>query len=211
MGQDWTQLERALFDPAGHPGRVAVAEAVRELMRAVATTTAATDDELGEVAGRLRQITAGIVAGDRCVRYPLPTGPFSGRVLGSGDPVFGMFNPVAGPLVVTIEPDGTAAGVLTPSPLFEGPGGAVHGGYTAFLVDAVMGTLLRALGISALTGTLSVRYLALTPLARPLHLSAWVESTDGRKVTAAARITVDGRPTVTATGLFIAAAGPAQG
>lgn len=196
-------MEQGTFDPAEHPGRIALAEATRELMRAVATSTTATDEELGRAAEELKRLAAALGAGERCVRFPLPPAPFHGPVVGSGDPVFGRFNPVAAPLELTIGPDGTATGVLTPSPLFEGPGGAVHGGYSAFLIDAVMGTLLRALDITSMTGTLSIRYLARTPLTRPMHLSAWVESRQGRKTTVAAQITVDGTPTVAATGLFI--------
>lgn len=210
MGQDWTALEGGAFDPAQHPGRIALAEATRALMEAVATTTTATDEEMGRLADELHQIAASLVPGERCVRFPLPTGPIQGPVLGSGDPVFGRLNPVAAPLELTIEADGRATGTLTPSPLFEGPGGLVHGGYSAFLIDAIMGTLVRALGIPAMTGTLSIRYLAPLPLARPLDLSAWVESQQGRKWTVAAQISVDGEPAIAGTGLFISTGKPAK-
>jgi acyl-coenzyme A thioesterase PaaI-like protein len=87
--------------------------------------------------------------------------------------------------------------------MFEGPIGWVHGGYSAMVMDAIMGTLVRALGTSAMTGTLTVRYLAPTPLDRPLDVSARVLSRERRKTTVEGWISVDGTPTVLGTGIFV--------
>jgi len=117
--------------------------------------------------------------------------------------VLGRFNPVAPPLRITVDPAGTATASLVPAPMFEGPRGAVHGGYLAMLLDAVMGTLVRSFGAPAVTGRLTVRYLRPTPLDRTLRLTARVLARESRKVTVEGEITSDEVPTVRSTGLFI--------
>jgi hypothetical protein len=54
-----------------------------------------------------------------------------------------------------------------------------------------------------MTGTLTVRYLAPTPLDRPLDVSARVLSRERRKTTVEGWISVDGTPTVLGTGIFV--------
>ncbi|GAB3137016.1 PaaI family thioesterase [Micromonospora sonneratiae] len=195
-GSDW--------DPADHRDRADLVEATRRLMSAVALTDV-TPDELRWAAERVERITDLLTTATRprCLRFPLPTAPFQGRVQGSADPVLGLFNPLAVPMAVTIGADGTASGTLTPGPLFEGPPELVHGGYSALLLDGIMGTLVRALGITAMTGTLTLRYLAPTPLEQPLELSAWVSSRHGRKTTVEGRLSAGGTPTVLGTGIFV--------
>ncbi|MFI1196233.1 PaaI family thioesterase [Micromonospora sp. NPDC020750] len=199
-GLDW--------DPTDHRDRADLVEAARRFMSAVALTDVP-PDELRRVTEQLHQLTGRltIAARPRCLRFPLPTAGFEGRVRGSADPVLGLFNPIAVPLVLTIGADGTARGTVTLGPLFEGPPELVHGGFSAMLMDGIMGTLVRALGINAMTGTLTLRYLAPTPLDRPLDLSARAVSREGRKTTVEGRITADGRPTVLGTGIFVSPAG----
>ena len=90
----------------------------------------------------------------RVVRVPLPPGPLRGEVTGTADPVLGRFNPVAPPLRVTVDASRRERLARAPAATFEGSAGGVHGGYTAMLLDAVMGILVRSLGISAVTAHL---------------------------------------------------------
>ena len=178
--------------------------ATRELLSAVSLTDVP-DEDLRQAAAEIRRISAALSAArrSRVVRVPWPNGPLTGEVTGSADPVLGRFNPVAPPLQVTVDPSGSAYASLVPPPMYEGPRGAVHGGYSAMLLDAVMGTLVRALGILAVTGKLTLRYLRPTPLDQTLHLSARVVSREGRKVTVDGEIRVGEVQAVQSTGLFI--------
>lgn len=184
--------------------RVDLVAATRDLMAAVSLTDVPADD-LRRATDGIRRIAAELTAATRprVVRVPLPSGPLRGDVTGTADPVLGRFNPVAPPLRVTVDPAGSAHARLVPAPMFEGPQGAVHGGYLAMLLDAVMGTLVRSLGALAVTGKLTMRYLKPTPLDRPLRLSARVLSRESRKVTVEGEVTADEVRTVQSTGLFI--------
>lgn len=190
---------------ADHGDLADLVEAARRLMSAAALADVPAE-EMRSAAERMNQLARelGAASRDRCLRLPMPTGPFLGRVPSTGDPVLGTLNPIAVPLVVTVGEDGSATGTLTPGALFEGPIGAVHGGYSAMVLDAIMGTLVRAQGVRALTGTLTLRYLALTPLDRRLDVSARLLSQHGRKTTVEGWIRAGGTPTVRATGVFVA-------
>ena len=87
--------------------------------------------------------------------------------------------------VVTM-PDGqrVCEGSVTCPLLYEGPPGGVHGGYLAGLFDDVLGGTQQLIeGPSGLTGTLSVRYRALTPLETELHFRGWIDHVSGAKST----------------------------
>ena len=47
---------------------------------------------------------------------------------------------------------------------YEGPAGGVHGGVLAASFDEILGIAQMAAGVAGYTGTLEVRYLAVTPL-----------------------------------------------
>ncbi|MEV0810968.1 PaaI family thioesterase [Micromonospora sp. NPDC050200] len=202
---DWNASGPSGPDHAGdHRELAELVDAARRLVSAAALADIAPAD-MRRATAQMRQVTdvLATAARSRCLRLPLPTGPVRGRVGGSADPVLGRFNPIAAPLVVTIDDEGVARGRLTPGALFEGPPGAVHGGYSAMVLDGVMGTLVRALGVIAMTGTLTLRYLAPTPLDRPLDLTARVVDRGGRKTTVEGWISADGRTTVHGNGTFV--------
>lgn len=88
--------------------------------------------------------------------------------------------------------------------LYEGPPGGVHGGYVAGLFDDVLGGTQQLVeGQSGLTGMLTVRYRAITPLETPLVLRAWIESVSDRRIVAKATCHAAGKLTAEAEGLFI--------
>jgi len=201
-GNTWEALAADVTD--GHRELAELVDATRRLVSAAALADVA-PAQMRRATAQLRQVTDLLVTAtrNRCLRIPMPVGPVRGRLGGSADPVFGRFNPIAAPLVVTIDDEGVARGTLTPTALFEGPPDAVHGGYSAMLLDGVMGTVVRAMGITAMTGTLTLRYLAPTPLDRPLDLTARVVDRRGRRTTVEGRISVDGRTTVRGDGIFV--------
>ena len=103
----------------------------------------------------------------RGLRIPLPVGP-SGATDGYADPVFGRFNPVAPPLVSRSTTSRRGPPGADPAPpCSKGLRDAVHGGYSAMLLDGVMGTVVRAMGITAMTGTLTAAISGADPVGPP--------------------------------------------
>lgn len=64
----------------------------------------------------------------------------------------------------------------------SGPPGAAHGGIPALILDEALGTTVNLLHQRpSVTGTLTVEYLAPTPIGAPVDAEAWLRDTDGRK------------------------------
>lgn len=80
----------------------------------------------------------------------------------------------------------------------------VHGGYVAGLLDHMFGLAMHAGPLVAVTGTLTIRYLAPTPVERDLHLHAWFERAEGRRLVGRATIHDGDTCTAEAEGLFVA-------
>ncbi len=88
--------------------------------------------------------------------------------------------------------------------MYEGPPGAVHGGYLAGLFDDLLGHTLRLHpGARAVTGRLTVRYRKPTPLDTPLRFEARLDNVSGRRLQSTVRCLVDGVVTAEAQGLFV--------
>lgn len=90
---------------------------------------------------------------------------------------------------------------------WQGPPGRVHGGVLALMMDILLAKTQDLVGGIGMTGTLSLRYLAGTPLKTPIEMEAWVREVKGRKLIAEARFIVNGETTVTAEGIWICAQG----
>jgi uncharacterized protein (TIGR00369 family) len=122
-------------------------------------------------------------------------------------PVYGPGNPVAPPLVATDSTDGRATGRVTLGKSHEGPPGLVHGGVVATLLDHVLARAVRAAGRGGLTATLTVTYRRPVQLGVPLVATAEMDTADGRRTTAHARLVAEDDPGTTlaeAEGLFVA-------
>ncbi|KWX66307.1 PaaI family thioesterase [Mycobacterium sp. NAZ190054] len=139
----------------------------------------------------------------------LDTEPFGvrcttdGRILTWGNVAIGMRNAIAPPLDVRSDQDGRATTDLNLGAAYEGPPGHVHGGVCALVLDHVLGATAHRPGEPAVTGTLTVRYLAPTRLGA-LRAEAWVDRDAGSKTFAVGRITDShGVVTVEAEGVFI--------
>lgn len=77
---------------------------------------------------------------------------------------------------------GTTSGEVEFGIAFEGPPGCVHGGYVAHFFDQVLGQHNLYSEVPAMTGTLTVRYLAGTPLLRRLGFRVTHRADGPRKV-----------------------------
>lgn len=118
-------------------------------------------------------------------------------------PVSGRGNALAMPLEYVFDGETTrASGVF--SLAYEGPPGGVHGGYIAAAFDELLGVAQMATGFAGFTGTLTVRYRALTPVGQRIDYEAGPGGRNGRKLTMWARATVDGKLVAEAEGLLIA-------
>ena len=139
-------------------------------------------------------------------RHP---GPYSGLLGGFHEstdpadylplsPTLGRYNPIAPPLVVEIV-DGRVHGTVRLGRPHIGPPAAAHGGVTANLCDQMVAVATTSAGLRGLTRSLSIDYLAPTPLYVDLVLEAWVDSIDERTATATTTISHDDTVVVRAT------------
>ena len=130
-------------------------------------------------------------------KAPLPDGALVER-----SPVSGRGNALAIPLEYVFDGETTRASAVF-SLAYEGPPGGVHGGYIAAAFDELLGVAQMVTGFAGFTGTLTVRYHALTPVGRRIDYEAGPGGRDGRKLTMWARATADGKLVAEAEGLFI--------
>lgn len=179
------------------PGADVLAEAVRGLLE-VSVLTTAPEAALRDAAETIRTVTAALSGQTRQDpwlpdrSHPRPS-PYNA--------VLGVGNPLAPPAVLHRGPDGVHGSVRYGT-AYEGAPGLVHGGILAMVMDQVLGEAAIAAGVPGMTVGLTLRYARPTPIRAELGLAGRVESVDGRKVTLAGEITLDGQPTCTATATF---------
>jgi acyl-coenzyme A thioesterase PaaI-like protein len=126
-----------------------------------------------------------------------------GQSIALGNVVIGLRNPVAPPLVIHDEADGSVHTDFVLGAAYEGPPGMVHGGVCALVLDHVLGATAHQPGKPAVTGTLTLRYLRGTPLGQPLRAQAHVDRIEGSKIFAVGHIADADGVTVQAEGVFI--------
>lgn len=178
-----------------------LAESVRDLIDATIRSTV-DDDEVRavreEVDALVARLRASQLDGPAGVRYNA-----EGRSWNWGNAVVGQRNPIAPPLEIVHDGDGSAHADVMLGAAYEGPPGMVHGGVAALLLDQVMGETASGFKRLTMTGTLTLRYRRGTPLG-PVRIESRIASESGRKITVQAHLVgPDGQPTVEATGLFI--------
>jgi len=178
-------------------------DALRELIEVSVTTTAAAGD-VAAAAELVRAATARI-AGSRRSASQLPRldDPSEGRRV--FNPVTGIANPMAPPLVVRADGDGVVA-ETTLGLAYEGPPSFVHGGMSALFMDQMLGSAAGAAGLWGMTAHLELDYRGPLPLGTPLVLRARVESHEGRKAFITGTIARAAEPDtvlVEARGLFV--------
>ena len=189
-----------------------LADELRGVLRAI-NEREHTPEQIADALARARELREGL-DGPRRPRW-YERGILDGRSTDSTRSSFnthslfrGRHSAIAVPLhfrMVTA-PDGQKGveGTVTCPLLYEGPPGGVHGGYLAGLFDDVLGGTQQLIeGPSGLTGTLTVRYRAITPLETELLFRGWIDHVSGRRIRAKATCHAGGRLTAEAEALFI--------
>jgi acyl-coenzyme A thioesterase PaaI-like protein len=184
----------------------ALVSATRRLMGHVSTSQASPEVLRGAARAVDRVVADLGPPGPRMLRVPFDAAAVDRVRDGAAWPMF-VFNPMAAPLQIRIE-GRRAWGELTPGALYEGPPGFLHGGFSAHLLDALLGTLVQAQGTPGYTAQLDLRFHAPTLLDRRTLVEGEMGEAEGRKMRATGWISQDGRRTVEARGLFV---GPSEG
>jgi hypothetical protein len=119
-------------------------------------------------------------------------------------PIIGTRNPVAPPIALRMGDD-VIYGDAVYDIRFEGLPGLVQGGFIALAFDIMLGQAVALGGQGGMTGSLSVRYTAPTPLHQPLIYEGRFDRQEGRKsfATATLRRVADGKLCAEAEGVFI--------
>jgi acyl-coenzyme A thioesterase PaaI-like protein len=119
-----------------------------------------------------------------------------------GNPVIGIRNPIAPPLVIERDASGRVFTDFHLGAAYEGPPGHVHGGVAALVLDHVLGEAASNAEDPRFTGTITLRYLRTTRLGR-LHAEARIDRTEGVKTYAVGHLADEEGVTVEAEGVFI--------
>lgn len=120
----------------------------------------------------------------------------------SGDPVVGKRNPIAPPVDIEVV-DGAVVGRARFGRAYEGPPGYVHGAIVASVFDQLLGLSVLAAGRMGMTGTLSIKYRAPTPLHTEVVFRGRAEPGSGRKIVARGTLHAGDTLCAEAEGLFV--------
>lgn len=184
--------------------------AIVDTLRTVITDVAQFDVEAADEDG-LRQVEDALETLRRRLRDvpdlrrahgSAATSPGPDRALFERSPLTGRSNPLATPLTLRFEADRTYAST-TFDEAYEGPPGTVHGGFVVSAFDDLLGVAQAASGVAGLTGTLTVRLHAPTPLHRRIDYEAGVHGREGRRILAWGRSTLGGDLLAEAEGVFV--------
>ncbi|HUR15149.1 MAG TPA: PaaI family thioesterase [Mycobacteriales bacterium] len=174
-----------------------LADAVRRFLDA-AVASRADDASLLSARRRVEQATAELTDSRRTEAGPIHTSAFRH----AHSIVTGTANAIAPPVALTVT-DGEVRGAFRLGKRYEGAPGLAHGGVLCLVLDHVLGEAALAQRVGGMTVGLDVRFLAPTRLESDLEVVARVDRVDGRKVHLVGAITHDGKPTATATAVFV--------
>jgi acyl-coenzyme A thioesterase PaaI-like protein len=117
-------------------------------------------------------------------------------------PVSGSGNPFSVPMVVQRQGDAVVS-TVTLDAAFEGAPGRSHGGFVSAIFDDLFGSLPLLQNKIAFTASLTVNYVAPSPVFEPVLFRGWIERVEGRKIFVAGEAHHGETLVTTATGLFI--------
>ncbi len=180
-GAAWIPDDRP---PEGKRAALArLAGALRETIDVLMDTEAPEDEILAaaETAERLSARLREFPLGRALWGYAETSNAGDSRAFFDSSPLIGLANPVAPPLKLTAVGD-HVEGSAVYGTAYEGPPGHVHGGIIAASFDEVLGMVQSLTGNPGMTGTLSVRYRAPTPLHTEVRFAGRVERVEGRKI-----------------------------
>jgi acyl-coenzyme A thioesterase PaaI-like protein len=175
----------------------ALADAVRRLLD-TAVASRADDEALTAAQALVEAATEELEHGRRTAPGPVHRSAFRH----AHSIVTGTANPLAPPVELAIT-DGEVRGAFRLGRRYEGAPGLAHGGVLCLVLDHLLGEAAIAQGVGGMTVGLDVRFVAPTRLETDLEVVARVARVDGRKVHLEGAITHEGRPTVTATAVFV--------
>src|SRR5690606_6568973 len=98
------------------------------------------------------------------------------------DPVSGVENAIAPPIVLEAGPDGTVTAEVEFGLPYQGPNSFVHGGISAMVMDHVLSAATAPQAGVIFTAQLTVRYHRPLPLFVPLTIAARLREREGRKI-----------------------------
>lgn len=178
-------------------------ESVRRLIDAVIRTEV-DDAEMIAATERIDQVVQTLRSRQRDGSFGTPFTPaFIGMPWGNA--AVGARNAIAPPLQIRAE-SGVAECEMVLGAAYEGPGGCVHGGVAALMLDQLVGEAASTDGLPSFTGTLTMRYLRPTRLGA-LSARAAVTGREGRKTFVHATLSDDDGVTVEADAIMIAPKG----
>jgi acyl-coenzyme A thioesterase PaaI-like protein len=177
-----------------------LAESVRRLIDATIRT-----ERRGDA---IREATAAIDALAAELAADQLPGPYgvrftqAGTFRAWGNAAAGLRNPVAPPLDLQVEADGTVWAEVELGAAYEGPPTLVHGGISALILDQALGRAAEAASAPGFTGTLEVRYRRPTRLGA-LRVEAKLDRIEGVKSYVVGTISDAEGVCVEGTGVFI--------
>ena len=119
------------------------------------------------------------------------------------DAMGGLSNPVSPELTWRkANAEGVEASVYL-GQQYQGPPGRVHGGVLAWILDAVLTRAMHASMRIGVTGTLSLRYMASTPIETEITCRASVVRAEGRKLFIGGGVFHGEEQTVKAEGIWL--------
>jgi acyl-coenzyme A thioesterase PaaI-like protein len=118
-------------------------------------------------------------------------------------PVIGLATPLAAPVIAYQRGDDRVIARATFGIAHEGAPGCVHGGIVAAVFDEVLSFVQPPKGQPGVTASLTIRYLAPTPLDRELIFETELVRTEGRKIFARGRCRAGDLVTAEAEALYI--------
>jgi acyl-coenzyme A thioesterase PaaI-like protein len=169
--------------PAAPPALTRLSKSVADLSRWMITTR--NDMQLERAAEALQALVGALeIPPQETSRYVdlAPdgnAGPFVNQR--STHPLVGRSNPVSPAIDVRVV-EQRVIGEVTFDARFEGNAGWVHGGFIAAGFDIVAVLACRLSGRAGPTGTLSIRYVAPTPVGVPLRYEGHFTRKEGRKL-----------------------------
>lgn len=96
-------------------------------------------------------------------------------------PVSGSGNPFSVPFTMIRDGESVTATVTLDSG-FEGAPGRSHGGFVSAIFDDLLGSLPMLVGKIAFTGSLTIEYVAPSPVHEPVTYRGWIDRIEGRKL-----------------------------
>jgi len=103
----------------------------------------------------------------------------------------------------TVTDDGSVTTDADCDEFFQSYSGQLHGGILALLLDGAMTNCLFAVGVTAVTGELAIRYLHPVTAGKPVKLTARLKKTRPPLYLVEAELCQDGETAARASGKFI--------